>query len=111
MPDWVREFPGAVTICDKEGVILYMNDRSCKTFEKDGGANLIGKNLDDCHTEPSRSKLKELLMKAKTNAYSIEKEGIQKLIYQCPWYADGEYMGLVELSLVIPAEMLHYVRK
>ena len=46
-----------------------------------------------------------------TNAYTIEKAGVKKLIYQAPWFrADGAFGGLVELSMVIPAEMPHFVR-
>lgn len=26
IPDWAKEMNCAVTVCDKEGIILYMND-------------------------------------------------------------------------------------
>ena len=26
IPDWAREMNCAVTVCDREGIILYMND-------------------------------------------------------------------------------------
>lgn len=110
MPDWVREFPGAVTICDKKGTILFMNEKSCKTFEKDGGAKLVGSNLADCHPEPSRTQMTELLKSGKLNSYTIEKQGVKKIVYQSPWYEEGEYMGIVELSLEIPFEMPHFIR-
>ncbi|MDD2576134.1 MAG: diguanylate cyclase, partial [Bacteroidales bacterium] len=45
-----------------------------------------------------------------TNAYTIEKEGLKKLIYQTPWYENGEFGGLVEFSIVIPMDMPHFVR-
>ena len=107
---WVKEFPGEITICDAAGVILEMNDRAAKTFAKDGGRGLIGSNLLDCHPEPSRSKLQELLAAGKVNAYTIEKGGVKKLIYQAPWYEDGEYRGLVEVALVLPDALPHFVR-
>ncbi len=107
---WLKEFPGAITFCDKEGLILEMNDKAAKTFTEDGGYNLIGKNLLDCHPEPARKKLKQLLDNQQTNVYTIEKNGIKKLIYQAPWYKDGEYRGLVELSLEIPFETPHFIR-
>jgi hypothetical protein len=87
-----------------------MNKKSCETFADDGGINLIGTNLLDCHPEPSRSKVAELLQSAKSNVYTIEKNGAKKLIYQSPWYVDGVYAGLVELSLPLPPEMPHFVR-
>jgi PAS domain-containing protein len=107
---WVEAFPGAVTVCDREGVILEMNDRSVRSFAEDGGAALIGRNVLECHPEPARSKLAALLASGRTNVYTIEKNGVKKLIYQAPWHRDGEYAGFVELSLEIPFELPHFVR-
>ena len=107
---WVQEFPGAVTVCDRDGIILAMNDKSVRTFENSGGAALIGSDLFACHPEPSRTKVKELLSAGRANVYTIEKNGIKKLIYQSPWYEKKEYRGFVELSLEIPAQMPHLVR-
>jgi hypothetical protein len=108
--EWVREFPGAVTVCDRTGVIMEMNERSVASFADDGGAALIGTNALDCHPEPSRSKLATLLESGQANVYTIEKQGLKKLIYQAPWYRDGAYAGFVELSLEIPFELPHFVR-
>ncbi len=112
MPDhaWVREFPGAVTVCDRDGVILEMNDRSAEVFATDGGRTLIGTNALDCHPEPARAKLAAMLASGRANVYTIEKNGMKKLIYQAPWRVDGEYKGFVELSLEIPFEVPHFVR-
>jgi hypothetical protein len=108
--DWIREFPGAATVCDLKGIVLEMNDKSAETFQKYGGRDLIGKNLLDCHPEPSRSKLLQLLETGGHNVYTIEKNGIRKLIYQSPWYLDGQRHGMIELSLQIPAVMPHFQR-
>ena len=110
LPDWSKEFPCAITVCDREGIILFMNERSCITFQKYGGRDLIGKSLMGCHPEAARVRIAELIEKEETNAYTIEKEGVKKLIYQSPWYEDGRCMGLVELSLVLPQEMPHFIR-
>ncbi len=107
---WVNEFPGAVTVCAQDGTILEMNDRAAEGFKNDGGRALVGKNLLDCHLEPSREKVRQLLASHQKNVYTIEKKGVKKLIYQSPWYENGEYRGLVELSLEIPAELPHFVR-
>ena len=107
---WIKEFPAAVTVCDTEGIILEMNDRSAKTFEKDGGLKLIGSNVLDCHPEPARTKTERLLAAREKNVYTIEKNGVKKLIYQSPWYRNGEYAGFVELSLEIPSELPHFIR-
>jgi hypothetical protein len=109
--EWEKEIGAAVTVCDPDGIILYMNDLSILTFEKSGGKNLIGKNLLDCHPEPARSKLADLLVTPRLNAYTIEKNGRKKLIYQTPWYTDGNFSGLVEISLPLPEELPHFIRK
>ena len=60
---WVKEFPGAITVCDSRGIILEMNAKAVENFKQDGGRKLIGKNLFDCHPEPARTKLKDLMEK------------------------------------------------
>jgi transcriptional regulator with PAS, ATPase and Fis domain len=107
---WVKEFPGAVTVCDPEGCIIEMNDKAVEVFAKDGGAKLIGTNVLDCHPEPSRSKLKDMMESGRTNVYTIQKNGKKKLIYQSPWFEDGRYAGFVELSVEIPWDMPHFNR-
>ena len=52
-PDWAKEMNCAVTVCDKNGVILYMNDKAKETFASHG--DLIGKSLIPCHNERSRA--------------------------------------------------------
>ncbi len=107
---WIKEFPAAVTVCDAEGIILEMNDKAAKTFESDGGYKLIGSNMLDCHPGASRGKTERLLAAQVKNVYTIEKNGVKKLIYQSPWYKEGEYAGFVEISLEIPLEMPHFIR-
>lgn len=109
--DYYKELNIAITVCDKEGRIINMNDKSKKTFLKPGANELIGENVVNCHPEPARSLLEDMLQNPRTNAYTIEKNGIKKLIYQTPWFQDGEYMGFMELSMEIPFEMKHMVRK
>ncbi len=107
---WVKQFVGAVTVVDKGGIILDMNDRAARGYEAEGGRALIGRNILDCHPEPARTKVEQLLREQRANIYTIEKRGVRKLIHQSPWYKDGQYAGLVELSLELPAEMPHFVR-
>jgi len=109
--DHYKEIGASVTICDIEGVILYMNEMSAKTFEKDGGKELIGKNLFDCHPGDSAAKLENLLKNRKENIYSIEKNGIKKMIIQTPWFDKSEYKGFIEFSFILPENIPHYIRK
>jgi transcriptional regulator with PAS, ATPase and Fis domain len=109
--EWTKSFPAAITVCDTEGIILEMNDQSAMVFEKDGGLNLIGVNSLDCHPEPARSKFLELLQNARPNVYTIEKNGKKKMIYQAPWYENDVFAGIVEISIPIPEDIPHFVRK
>jgi hypothetical protein len=111
IPAMAKELPFAITVCDTKAIILYMNDRSISTFQKYGGADIIGTSLFLYHHGPSAIKLKELLDTESKNAYTIEKAGIKKLIYQSPWYREGKFAGLIELSLEITMEMPHFVRQ
>ena len=108
---WHKEFPGAITVSDLDGIILEMNDRAANDYADQGGRALIGTNMLDCHPEPARTKVKRLLDARQKNAYTIEKMGVRKLIYQSPWYESGECRGFVELSFEIPFEMPHFVRQ
>ncbi len=108
--DWIKEFPGAITICDTQGIILEMNEASILVNAKDGGKELVGKNLLDCHPEPAFSKLKKMLEDHLSNIYTEEENGQKKLIYQVPWYQDGKPAGLVELLLPIPVDAAQIVR-
>jgi transcriptional regulator with PAS, ATPase and Fis domain len=109
--NWTTEFPSAITVCDSKGIIIEMNDRSAKTFEKDGGLKLVGKSVLDCHPPKARGRLNGLLKTGKSNTYTIEKKGKRKLIHQSPWFKNGKLAGLVELSIELPEKMPHFVRK
>jgi hypothetical protein len=107
---WAETFPGAVTVTGADGTILFMNARSREVFAKRGGGDLVGRSVYDCHAEASRDKIRELLRTGGTNAYTIEKNGVRKLVYQAAWRRDGAVAGLVEISVEIPLELPHVVR-
>lgn len=111
LPDWVYSFPGAVTVANKELKIIYMNEAAATNWASKGGKTLIGGELIDCHNERSRSIIARLIKDGGTNVYTIEKAGKRKLIYQSDWKdQNGEICGLVEVSMVLPENMPHYVR-
>jgi PAS domain-containing protein len=110
IPRWTTEFPGAIIVCDPEGIILEMNAAAARTFAADGGLKLVGTNLLNCHPDQARAKVEALIQSRSRNVYTVAKNGVKKLIYQSPWYQDGEYAGFVEFSLEIPEEMPHFVR-
>lgn len=108
---WVTQFPGAITVCDREGIILEMNEAAVRMFQKQGGLGLVGTNVMDCHPEPAREKLKRLMERPEANVYTIEKKGRKRLIYQTPWFQRGQYAGFIELAIDIPDQMPHFVRQ
>ena len=108
--DWEQEANMAVTICDKEGTIVFMNEKSKETFLKPEERTLVGKNLFKCHNEESKKKIKELMKNPKSNTYTMEAKGTKKLIHQLPWMKNGECIGMVELSIILPKDMPHHAR-
>lgn len=108
--NWFNEVPFAITVCNDQGVMLEMNEKSALTFSTDGGKTLIGKSLLDCHSDKSRQMIIEMMKSEEVNIYTIEKQGQKKLIYQCPWFIEGKMSGLVELSIEIPNDIPHFVR-
>ncbi|MDE7179621.1 MAG: PAS sensor protein [Muribaculaceae bacterium] len=111
MPEWAYGMDCAVTVVNTECEIVFMNERSRQTFAARGGADLIGHNILDYHNDRSKGIIRRLLSDGGSNAYTISKEGKRKMIYQTTWRrSDGSLGGLVELSMIIPEEMPHYVR-
>ena len=110
MQDWAKELPMAVTITDKDGIVIYMNDKSIETFQKYGGASVIGSELKSWHNPNSIDIINSMMTEKKTNSYTITKNGVKKLIHQTPYFENGEFAGLVEFSIVLPDEMPHFDR-
>jgi transcriptional regulator with PAS, ATPase and Fis domain len=109
--EWIEKLDGNVIVSDAEGTVIYMNEKAISKYEKEGGRNLIGKNLMDCHKETSRQKILEIMTTHKNNVYTIEKKGKKKIIYQSPWFKDEEFRGIIEFSLEIPFELPHFIRE
>lgn len=103
--DFFNSIDGSITVSDIEGNVLYMNEKAASVF-----GSMVGKNMMGCHNPRSQEIIAKLIEQKETNAYTIEKNGVKKIIYQTPWYKDGVVGGLVEFSFVIPMEMPHHVR-
>jgi transcriptional regulator with PAS, ATPase and Fis domain len=108
--EWIDTLDAAITICDKKGIIKYMNEKAMAGFSKYGGRNLLGSNLLDCHSESSKEILKEMFVKASERIYTTEKEGIKKLICQKPIFEKGKFAGIIEMVIILPSKMPHYLR-
>jgi PAS domain-containing protein len=107
---WLNGIDVAVTVCDLEGTVMYMNERAARTFAAGGGKALLGKTLWACHPAAAREKIRRIMESGSANTYTIEKDGVRKLVHQVPWRENDVVAGLVEFSLVIPALVPHFVR-
>ena len=108
--EWFDQLPCAVTVCDRDYTILYLNDRAAEVNAKDGGKALVGKNLMDCHPPEAQEKLRKVMDSGRPNVYTIEKMGVKKMIYQSHWKQGGRLAGLVEITFELPADVPHFVR-
>ena len=108
IPDWAREMDCAITVCDGNANIIYMNDASRRINSPE--ADIIGHNLRQYHPPRAIEIIDRLLREGGYNAYTISKRGQRKMIYQAAWRQGGQIAGLVEISMVIPEELPHYVR-
>ena len=68
--EWIEKLDGNVIVSDAEGTIIYLNEKALSKYEKEGGKNLIGRNLMDCHKESSQEKIREIMRTHKNNVYS-----------------------------------------
>ncbi|MGP8078786.1 MAG: PAS domain-containing protein [Thermoplasmata archaeon] len=107
---WFDQLPCAVTVCDRNYTILYLNDRAAEVNAKDGGKELIGKNMIDCHPPEAQEKLRRVMASGQPNVYTIEKNGVRKMIYQCHWKEGGHLAGLLEVTFELPPNVPHFVR-
>ena len=109
--DWVKEIPAEVMVCDPDGLILEMNAEAALLFAHDGGRSLLGRNVLECHPDPSRRKLEAMLEEQTANAYFNTENGKKRFFLQSPWYQGGRYAGFVEISFAVPEEIPHFIRK
>lgn len=102
----------AVTVCDREGVVLYQN---AKAVLRDG--DVLGRNLFDCHKESSARMIRRMIAEGSGHTYetvhsSPDAVCSRSFIHQTPWYAaDGSVAGLIEIDIDLPAEVPVYSRK
>jgi hypothetical protein len=96
---WVKKFPAEVMVSDSDGIILATNNHAEALFADDGGSDLLGRNLLDCHPDPAFTKLEGMLENRSINCYFNTGHGEKSFIFQSPWYTDGRYSGLLKFRL------------
>jgi sensor histidine kinase regulating citrate/malate metabolism len=108
--DWEKNYSAAIAICNKEGIITYLNDAAAAMYVNNGGYDLIGKSLFECHKPSSNDKMADIMRTGKPHTYTTEKKGIKRLIYQAPHIENGDVLGIVELAIEIPFDIPHHIR-
>ena len=51
----------SIVICNLKHEIIYMNPAAVSSYEKRGGAKLIGRSLLECHNPESRAKIQQVI--------------------------------------------------
>lgn len=91
-----------VVICDLEHTIIYMNPVACERYEKQGGAELLGKSLLDCHNAKSNEMINRVLdwfreSKDNNRIFTFRNEKENKDVYMVALRDDsGELIGYYE---------------
>ncbi len=107
---WAKELPAAITVCDKWGTVIGMNEASAASYKTSGGFDLIGKNIKDCHPAKARVILDAMFANGTPHTYTVGNQGTRKLICELPWYEKGEFSGFVEFVVDLPDVIPHYQR-
>ena len=101
MENFFKTINCAVVVWDKEGKVLYQNDKS---ISKDG--NVCGNNLIGCHKPESWKMIQKMLNEDCSNIYQVIRTTGSKLVFQTPWYEeDGSIGGLVEIVTELPENL------
>jgi PAS domain S-box-containing protein len=108
--EWISTYPAEIMVCDQEGIILEMNNIAIEIYRKEGGAELIGRNVFDHHYEPARSQMRGVVNQQRHVIYTTEKAGMKKLVSIAPWYRQGEYAGFVLIVLDLPETIPNIVK-
>jgi hypothetical protein len=93
----------AVTITDENYLITFMNDRSMAYYADDGGAELIGKDVLNCHKAEHQAIIREAYGRYRAGDYTPtryreKKEDASAMsIVHIPLVVDREFRGLAEL--------------
>ena len=93
----------AVTVADETYRIVFMNDLALEHYAAQGGENLIGTDLLDCHNATSQTSLRRTYERYRTGdlaptRYRIaKKDGRIQSIVLIPLIVGSQFKGIAEL--------------
>jgi hypothetical protein len=108
--EWISTYPAEIMVCDQDGTILEMSNVAIEIYRKQGGAEMIGRNVFDHHQEPARSKLISMVNQHQHVVYTTERGGNSKLVSIAPWYLQGEYAGFAMIVIDLPENISNIVK-
>lgn len=98
----IEQDTAEVVICDLEHTIIYMNPAAISVYAKDGGAELQGKCLLDCHSPRSVEMIKKVVTwfaasKENNSVHTFYSKKANKDVYMVALRDDsGELIGYYE---------------
>lgn len=57
----LNEDKSPIVICDLNHTIIYMNPSACQRYKRQGGEELMGKSLLNCHNPKSREMIEKVI--------------------------------------------------
>jgi len=108
--EWMATYPAEIMICDQNGTILEMSGVAIQMYAKEGGAEMIGRNVFEHHPAPARSQILKIVNQRRHVIYTTEQRGLKKLVSIAPWYRGGEYAGFALIVLDLPAQLPNLVK-
>jgi hypothetical protein len=108
--EWISTYPAEIMVCDQDGTILEMSNVAIALYRKEGGVEMIGRNVFDHHQEPARSKMMSVVSQRQHVIYTTERGGNTKLVSIAPWYRQGEYAGFAMIVFDLPGNIPKIVK-
>ncbi|MBW2494014.1 MAG: hypothetical protein JRE43_04620 [Deltaproteobacteria bacterium] len=102
----------AVTIADQDLQISFMNDRAVAFYAEGGGAELIGRNLLDCHRDEHKAVIRAAYDRYRagdltpTRYYARKEDAAPESIVHIPLVVEGQFRGVAELIWNERAELV-----
>jgi len=94
----------SVTIANEDFLITFMNDRACTFYAEDGGAELVGKNLLDCHNAEQAAVIRDAYTRYRAGDLTPTRyhraqngDSAPESIVHIPLIVEGMFRGIAEL--------------
>ena len=108
--DWAYTYPAEIMVCAPDGLILEMNQTAIQLYQQEGGAQMIGTNVFDHHSEPATSQVRAIVARQQATTYTTQKENRKTLVRIAPWYREEQYAGFVLITFELPEHLPNIIK-